>query len=96
MLSANNRAVTVRSCALLNLMKRVAALHCIPFSGLCADLNLTWQLYIFLSVLSCTSQNLTGCDCHCNFLFNSLQCPTVNKETFGIHLRVVGDWTGTI
>lgn len=24
----------------------------------------------------------------------TLQCPTENKETFGIHLRVVGDWTG--
>uniref|UniRef100_A0A8C7YGG5 Ferric reductase NAD binding domain-containing protein n=1 Tax=Oryzias sinensis TaxID=183150 RepID=A0A8C7YGG5_9TELE len=24
---------------------------------------------------------------------NSLQCPTENKETFGIHLRIVGDWT---
>ncbi|XP_056298059.1 NADPH oxidase 4 [Pseudoliparis swirei] len=22
------------------------------------------------------------------------QCPSENKETFGIHLRVVGDWTG--
>lgn len=26
--------------------------------------------------------------------FNSSQCPTENKETLGIHLRVVGDWTG--
>uniref|UniRef100_A0A3Q3WGA5 Uncharacterized protein n=1 Tax=Mola mola TaxID=94237 RepID=A0A3Q3WGA5_MOLML len=24
---------------------------------------------------------------------DSSQCPTENKETFGIHLRVVGDWT---
>ncbi len=30
---------------------------------------------------------------HC-LLSNSLQCPTENKETFGVHLRVVGDWTG--
>uniref|UniRef100_A0A8C9Y2T4 NADPH oxidase 4 n=1 Tax=Sander lucioperca TaxID=283035 RepID=A0A8C9Y2T4_SANLU len=29
---------------------------------------------------------------HC-LLSNSLQCPTENKKTFGIHLRVVGDWT---
>uniref|UniRef100_A0A8P4FZE3 FAD-binding FR-type domain-containing protein n=1 Tax=Dicentrarchus labrax TaxID=13489 RepID=A0A8P4FZE3_DICLA len=29
---------------------------------------------------------------HC-MLSNSSQCPTENKKTFGIHLRVVGDWT---
>uniref|UniRef100_A0A3Q2EBI4 NADPH oxidase 4 n=1 Tax=Cyprinodon variegatus TaxID=28743 RepID=A0A3Q2EBI4_CYPVA len=29
-----------------------------------------------------------------NHPFTLTKCPTVNKETFGIHLRVVGDWTG--
>ncbi|XP_043976232.1 NADPH oxidase 4 isoform X2 [Gambusia affinis] len=28
-----------------------------------------------------------------NHPFTLTKCPTVNKETFGIHLRVVGDWT---
>uniref|UniRef100_A0A665U864 FAD-binding FR-type domain-containing protein n=1 Tax=Echeneis naucrates TaxID=173247 RepID=A0A665U864_ECHNA len=29
-----------------------------------------------------------------NHPFTLTTCPTENKETFGIHLRVVGDWTG--
>uniref|UniRef100_A0A3Q3LK25 NADPH oxidase 4 n=1 Tax=Mastacembelus armatus TaxID=205130 RepID=A0A3Q3LK25_9TELE len=33
------------------------------------------------------------CVFHHDSLSALLQCPTENKETFGIHLRVVGDWT---
>uniref|UniRef100_A0A8C4F3V5 Ferric reductase NAD binding domain-containing protein n=1 Tax=Dicentrarchus labrax TaxID=13489 RepID=A0A8C4F3V5_DICLA len=28
-----------------------------------------------------------------HYLYKMLGCPTENKKTFGIHLRVVGDWT---
>uniref|UniRef100_W5K8U1 NADPH oxidase 4 n=1 Tax=Astyanax mexicanus TaxID=7994 RepID=W5K8U1_ASTMX len=33
---------------------------------------------------------LCVCVCVCVYWF---QCPTQNKETFGVHIRVLGDWT---
>ncbi|XP_075905765.1 NADPH oxidase 4 isoform X2 [Nelusetta ayraudi] len=37
--------------------------------------------------------NCPGVSSFENHPFTLTTCPTVNKETFGIHLRVVGDWT---
>uniref|UniRef100_A0A671VEU4 FAD-binding FR-type domain-containing protein n=1 Tax=Sparus aurata TaxID=8175 RepID=A0A671VEU4_SPAAU len=38
--------------------------------------------------------NCPGVSSFENHPFTLTTCPTENKETFGIHLRVVGDWTG--
>ncbi|KAF7219087.1 transcript variant X2 [Nothobranchius furzeri] len=37
--------------------------------------------------------NCPGVSSFENHPFTLTKCPTANKETFGIHLRVVGDWT---
>ncbi|GLD57206.1 NADPH oxidase 4 [Lates japonicus] len=40
--------------------------------------------------------NCPGVSSFENHPFTLTTCPTENKETFGIHLRVVGDWTGVL
>uniref|UniRef100_A0A673BUC0 FAD-binding FR-type domain-containing protein n=1 Tax=Sphaeramia orbicularis TaxID=375764 RepID=A0A673BUC0_9TELE len=45
-----------------------------------------------LTTFLCVSLSFSVTVTHCLFS-NFSQCPTENKETFGIHLRVVGDWT---
>uniref|UniRef100_A0A668AGM5 FAD-binding FR-type domain-containing protein n=1 Tax=Myripristis murdjan TaxID=586833 RepID=A0A668AGM5_9TELE len=64
-----------------------------PFTLTTVRLYVTLQLSpikcMYVCVCVCVSVYLIVTHC----LVSNFQCPTENKETFGIHLRVVGDWT---